>query len=295
MFGLLNLNKPAGCTSRDVVSKVARLVGRNYKVGHAGTLDPLATGVLVVCVGPATRLEPFIHEHQKSYEAEFILGCRSDTDDTDGVVEEVLVDPELSAEQIRESLPEFIGKIQQVPPAYSAVKVNGRRAYQVAREGAVFELAAREVEVSRLELTSFAFPKFSLSIDCGTGTYIRSIGRDLARKWGTEAVMSRLVRTHVGPFHVEDSADTTTLSLSKVRELLISPLVMLDHIQKVIVSELEAQQLLFGQTLPWPADLPQASEAKQNYAAISPDHRLVGMLEEKAGRLAPQIVFRMKE
>lgn len=318
MFGLLNLNKPSGCTSRDVVTRVARLVGRGMKVGHAGTLDPLATGVLVVCVGPATRLVPLIHEHQKSYVAEFLLGCRSDTDDIDGIVESVEIPRSLTKEQLLAILPEFTGNIQQVPPAYSAVKVNGKRAYKAARQGETFELSAREVSVTRLELINFKFdpallatstispsalltktdaehsnrPRFSLSIDCGTGTYIRSIGRDIARRLGTQAVMSKLIRTRVGAFAVEDGLDVTTLSREQVRTALISPLTMLEHLRQFVVPADAARRLECGQSLPWPTGLTPATTTGEILAALNEQGALLAIVAEQNGKVAPQTVFK---
>ncbi|WP_437227486.1 tRNA pseudouridine(55) synthase TruB [Planctomicrobium sp. SH661] len=308
MFGLLNLNKPAGVTSRDVVSRVARIVGRKVKVGHAGTLDPLATGVLVVCLGPATRLVSLIHDHQKSYEAEFLFGFRSETDDVDGTLQPVEVPASLTAETLQAALPTFMGKIQQVPPAFSAVKIDGKRAYKAARQGETFELSAREVLVSRLELKSFGWEnievngcdaapvlRFALSIDCGTGTYIRSIGRDLGRLLGTEAVMSRLVRTQVGPFPVSEAIDPRSLDLTSIKEHLISPLAMLEHLRRFSVTPQESQLLGFGQTLPWPAGLATAQEPGETFAVTDSQNQLVAIAVEREGRVAPQLVFRMQD
>jgi len=294
MFGLLNLHKPAGCTSRDVVTRVSRLVGRSVKVGHAGTLDPLATGVLVVCVGPATRLVPLIHEHQKSYEAEFLLGRRSETDDTDGQVEAVPVPEELSADRLRELLPEFTGAIQQVPPAYSAVKINGQRAYRAARQGQEFELTAREVQVSRLELNSFEHSplRFSLSIDCGTGTYIRSIGRDLARRLQTAAVMSKLVRTRVGPLHVNEAVDVDSLTRERLKDSLISPLVMLDHLQQQVLDADALKRLEFGQTVPVPSHTGPYSTSGP-VVVIDETRQLRAIASLENDRLVPQTVFKL--
>lgn len=203
-FGIINLFKPRGLTSRQAVDHVARLV-RPAKAGHAGTLDPLATGVLVVCVGKATRLIEIIQQQPKSYDAQFVLGCESDTDDVTGNVDEISVDREISQAELEAILPQFSGRITQTPPKFSAVHVGGARAYQLARRGDDVELAPREVEIFRLKLTRFAYPEFDLSIDCGSGTYIRSVGRDIGRALGCGAVMSSLIRTRIGPFRIEDA------------------------------------------------------------------------------------------
>jgi len=293
MFGLLNLNKPAGWTSRDAVNRVGRLAGRGVKVGHAGTLDPLATGVLVLCVGPATRLVPWIHDHLKCYEATFQMGCRSDTDDTDGEVQPVPVDTPPTAADLEQILPEFTGRIQQIPPAYSALKVNGRRAYALARAGEAVELAAREVLISSLTLGQYQYPEFRFSVECGTGTYIRSLGRDLARRLGTEAVMSSLVRTRVGSFSIENAISLEDLTSDSLPAVLQNPLSMLNHLPSVEVNEDETRRLIFGQTLPWPETVPHTEGT--DVVLKSPSGQLIAIGMEKGGRLAPQNVFVRRE
>ncbi|SFH82250.1 tRNA pseudouridine(55) synthase TruB [Planctomicrobium piriforme] len=290
MFGLININKPVGWTSREAVNYVARLVGRKVKVGHAGTLDPLATGVLVVCVGPATRLEPWIHDHLKSYDATFLLGRRSDSDDLEGNVEEVEITQPITAVDLERALPEFIGQIQQVPPVYSALKIGGKRAYDLARAGTAVELPPREVLVTRLNVTSFAFPEFHLEMECGTGTYVRSIGRDLARRVGTEAVMSRLVRTKIGAFEVADGIEPEQLTKENIREHIQSPLTLLAHLPKWPVTPEEYQRLVWGQKLPCPASL-QIDEG-QHVSAVNDHGELAAIAALEDGKLAPQIVFK---
>lgn len=289
MFGLLNLNKPAGWTSRDVVNRVARLCGRKVKVGHAGTLDPLATGVLVVCVGTATRLVPLIHEHLKGYEADFLLGAKSDSDDTEGEITPVEIPGDLDASSIESLLSEFTGDIQQVPPIYSAVKVNGKRAYKAARHGETFELTPRTVTVSKLALTRFECPEFTLSIECGTGTYIRSIGRDMARRLGTEAVMSGLTRTYIGPLTIENAIHPDDLTRESLRERLLSPLEMLGHFRSLAVTEDEANRLRCGQSLPWPDHLSDGPE-EETLTIVNSTGELFAIAANVGGRIAPRIV-----
>jgi len=293
MFGLLNLDKPAGWTSRDVVTRIARLAGRRIKVGHAGTLDPLATGVLVVCVGSTTRLVPLIHEHSKTYEAEFQLGVRSQTVDIDGEMTPVDIPAGITVDTLRKVLPEFTGTVSQVPPMYSAVKINGKRAYQAARRGEEFDLSPRDVRIERLQLTAFdpeTF-RFSLSIDCGTGTYVRSLGRDIAQRLGTDAVMSRLVRTHVGPFSVCDSLDPEQLTREQLPELLISPLTMLPHLPHIVLPDEEIQRLEFGQTVHWPETRPRPVGGK--LVIVDSTNRLRSIVAEQEGKIAPQLVFKL--
>ena len=208
--GLLNVNKPAGITSRDAVDMVQRLV-RPAKVGHAGTLDPLATGVLVICVGAATRLVEYVQRMPKRYVGTFLLGRSSATEDVDGAVT-LLPDPPIPlAAQIEAAAEKLVGSQLQRPPAFSALKVAGQRAYDLARRGAPVELQPRAIEVYSLRVVRYGYPELVLDIECSGGTYIRSLGRDLAESLGTAAVMSALVRTAIGPWTVTTAVDPRTL------------------------------------------------------------------------------------
>jgi tRNA pseudouridine55 synthase len=203
--GFLNLDKPSGLTSRDVVNRVARHVGRKVKVGHAGTLDPLASGVLVVAVGAATRLIENVQDQPKTYRTTIRLGARSDTLDADGTITET-PDPRIPAEpEIRQAIASQVGTIPQVPPQFSALKVGGKRAYDVARAGGQVELPARPVRIDRIDLLAYRWPHLELAIDCGGGTYIRSIARDVGEALGCGGLVEVLVRTRIGPFALEDA------------------------------------------------------------------------------------------
>ena len=181
--GILNVNKPSGPTSRDVVNRVARIL-RRVKVGHAGTLDPLASGVLIVCIGSATRLIEFVQRMPKTYRTVIRLGARSDTLDADGRVTEV-EQPRIPDEgEVRRAVACQVGEISQVPPDYSALKVQGRRAHDLARSGQAVDLAPRTVRIDRIELVAYSWPRLELEIDCGGGTYIRSIARDVGEALG---------------------------------------------------------------------------------------------------------------
>ncbi|MDA7951371.1 MAG: tRNA pseudouridine(55) synthase TruB [Pirellulaceae bacterium] len=218
MDGLLSLYKPQGLTSRDVVNRVQRLV-KPAKCGHAGTLDPLAQGVLVVCLGKGTRLISYIQQMAKTYVGTFQLGIESDTEDTTGKLT-MLEDPPVPSEaNLRSVLPTFVGEILQQPPIYSALKIKGKKAYELARQGKKVELAPRNIRIDSLELLDYTYPNFTLKIQCGSGTYIRSLGRDIGKRLGTAAAMSALERTAIGDFTVENSVsleEVTTLNdLSK--------------------------------------------------------------------------------
>lgn len=249
MFGFLNINKPIGLTSRDVVTKVQRLVSRKYrrmKVGHAGTLDPLASGVLIVAMGQATRLINEVQNFPKRYRGTFLLGQSSDSDDLECEVTRHDDLPIPSQAQIEEELPRWIGTIEQVPPIYSAVKVQGRRAYQEARKGKEVILAPKPVEIHSLQLTRLEFPEVELDIECGSGTYIRSLGRDIALALGTRAVMSDLVRTSIGPFNVEEAIEFEQLDELEFQDALVPPIVALSNRQKVLINQEQETDLFNG-------------------------------------------------
>lgn len=290
MFGLLNINKPAGITSRDVVNHVQRLI-KPTKVGHAGTLDPLATGVLLVTVGQATRLEEFLHRLPKRYVAIFLLGRQSDTEDIDGNVEELTDAPVPGEHQLRTALPRFVGAIDQLPPAYSALKVAGRRAYQLARQGKEVALKPRKVQIHTLDLIRYDYPELELDIVCGSGTYVRALGRDIARALGTEAVMSALQRTEIGPFRVEESVPLAALHVTSLEQHLQPPQRGLPGLPPLTLAPEDVKRVVNGLSIEAPADL-SAGEV----AALDTKGTLVAILKPKeTGRLAPYRCFATSE
>jgi tRNA pseudouridine55 synthase len=197
--GVIPIDKPVGASSRRVVDAVAKAVGMKT-VGHAGTLDPLASGVVVVCVGHATRLVDFVHALPKAYSATFLLGRSSPSDDLETAVEieENPIVPTLA--QIEAAAGCQRGEILQRPCDYSAVHVDGKRAYRLARKGREFSLEPKRVRIDRLDITGYDWPRLAVEVVCSSGTFIRAIGRDLAAALGTTSVMESLVRTSVGPF-----------------------------------------------------------------------------------------------
>ncbi|HEX2612102.1 MAG TPA: tRNA pseudouridine(55) synthase TruB [Fibrobacteria bacterium] len=205
--GILLLDKPVGESSFQALFPVKRAFGgkKGAKIGHAGTLDPAASGLLVVGVGNATRLLEFLEEMPKSYSFTLKLGVETDTYDLDG---EVIAEHDASGvtrADIEALLPKFRGEILQAPPAYSAVKIDGRRAYDRARAGEAVEIAPRRVRVDRLEITSFAPGVATLELDCSKGTYVRSVAHELGQLLGCGAVAANIRRTATGPFRVEDA------------------------------------------------------------------------------------------
>jgi tRNA pseudouridine55 synthase len=253
LSGILNTAKPAGITSRRVVDHVLRLLrpidGKTAKAGHAGTLDPLATGVLVVCVGQATRLIDYVQRMPKTYEGTFLLGRTSDTEDVEGQVVEISDPPRPTAGEIEGAFGRFLGTILQRPPAYSALKVEGRRAYALARAGKEVELAPRPVEICSIELLEYDYPSLRLRIECGSGTYIRSLGRDLAEALGTGAVMSALVRTAIGDYRLADACDVDLLDSETFAANLLPLRTAVDGLPSVGLSEAELRMLNFGQAI----------------------------------------------
>ncbi len=202
--GLVIVDKPAGITSHDVVARVRRLLGTR-KVGHAGTLDPMATGVLVLGVGRATRLLGHLMLTEKSYDATVRFGVTTVTDDAEGDVLETRATDHLTDQVVRDTLAGFVGEIDQVPTAVSAVKVDGRRAYQRVRDGEDVELAPRRVTVHELDVREVRLPEASFSLRCTSGTYVRAIARDAGAALGVGGHLVRLRRTAVGPFGLADA------------------------------------------------------------------------------------------
>ncbi len=211
--GFLNIKKPSGITSFDAVKMVlseildGKKFDRRIKIGHAGTLDPLANGVLVVGVGRALKLISYVQRQRKTYVAGFRLGLSSPSEDIETEITELESPPIPTREEIESILPEFLGEILQKPPIYSALKVNGKKAYDLARRGEIPELTPRPIRIYALELLEYDYPNLKLKIICGSGTYVRSLGRDIARRLGTEAVMASLTRTAIGCFHLEDALE----------------------------------------------------------------------------------------
>jgi tRNA pseudouridine55 synthase len=211
MHGFLNIDKPAGPTSHDVVAQVRRLA-RQKRVGHAGTLDPAATGVLVVALGVATRLIEYVQDAtSKGYRAIVRLGVTTATDDAEGEVLHSAPLPPLDPQAIEVALAQFRGATMQIPPMYAALHHEGRRLHELAREGLVVERAARPITIERLVLLDWSSPLLTLDIICGKGTYIRALARDLGAALGCGAHLQALRRTAVGTFRVEDAVPLDAL------------------------------------------------------------------------------------
>ena len=211
--GLLPVHKEAGMTSHDVIYKLRHATGAK-KVGHTGTLDPMASGLLLICFGRATKLTQFLTEWDKSYLGEVTLGATSDTLDAEGEITPAVEVPDLTQADLKAILKRFTGRITQKVPAYSAVKVDGRELYKYARRGQEVESPSREIEIESLELQTLNLPVFSVSVRCSKGTYIRVLADDIGREVGCGGYLSALMRQSVGPFDI-----TRALTLREISEL----------------------------------------------------------------------------
>jgi tRNA pseudouridine55 synthase len=243
--GVLNIDKPAGATSFSVVAQL-RKVTQARRVGHAGTLDPLATGVLPILIESATRLSEFALRLPKTYEANVHLGFRTTTDDAEGEPEPVAPAGHLGEDDVRDALGRFVGRISQEPPAFSAVKVDGERAYKRARHGDLTRPAARMVEIYSADLLAFepgAAPVARIRVTCGSGTYLRSLARDLGEALGVGGYLGQLARTAYGGLRVEDAVPPAELAdLAAVQSRLLPPEAILPAMEPVrLTAEQEAQ------------------------------------------------------
>lgn len=284
--GLVVVDKPAGMTSHDVVSRVRKILGTR-KVGHAGTLDPMATGVLVLGVQRGTKLLGHLALDTKAYLATIRLGAATNTDDAEG---EVLARTDASAveeEDIRSGIAALTGDLQQVPSAVSAVKVNGRRAYELARSGEDVELAARPVTVSRFDLLASHREEDRIDLDvlveCSSGTYVRALARDLGESLGVGGHLARLRRTRVGPFGLaqatplEQLAERPALSMDLDRAVATA-------FPRVDVDRATARALMHGQPV-------AAAGIPDTYGAFSPDGTAVALLRDRRHDAKPVLVL----
>lgn len=256
IHGWIALDKPGGITAAKAVARVKRALNA-AKAGHGGTLDPLATGILPIALGEATKTAAFAMDSSKTYTFEVTWGAATDTDDSDGtVIRTASLRPDAAA--IEAMLPRFVGRIEQVPPDYSAIKVNGQRAYDLARAKEELNLTPRIVEVRRFALTAIADPDHArFEVDCGKGTYIRALVRDLALALGTEGHISVLRRTRCGPFSENRAISLENLEAlghkAAASEYLLPVKTVLDDIPALALTEEEARRMSLGQAIAlWP-------------------------------------------
>ena len=288
--GALLVDKPAGPTSHDVVSWARKALGVR-RIGHTGTLDPFASGLLVLLVGGATRLAEYLSALPKTYEARARLGVRTDTHDAEGKtvsVADVGVGP--TQERVAAELARFEGHVQQVPPQFSAKKVEGERMYKRARRGDTVELPPVDVDIFEIRMTDFSPPDISFTMACSSGTYVRAIARDLGDRLGVGAHLTALRRTAVGNFSVDRavSGDVLREGLALESTHWIKPAAAVGHLTTLRVGADEAVRLRHGGAIPWSGD----GEAEPvNPIAVIDDKGLIGIGEIQDGYLAPKKIL----
>ncbi|MFO7320785.1 MAG: tRNA pseudouridine(55) synthase TruB [Chloroflexota bacterium] len=284
-FGFLNIDKPVGMTSHDVVGH-ARRVFRMKKIGHAGTLDPLASGVLVLCVGGATRLSDYVMHSTKRYRAHVRLGAVTDTYDAEGEVTPVADPGGITTEAIERALDAFRGEIDQLPPMYSAIKQGGRKLYELARAGQTVERQPRRVTIHALDLCEWTPPDLTLDVTCSAGTYIRSLAHDLGQSLGVGGYLTALVRTASGSFRLEDSISLSALSeAGEPEQFLIPPRQALADWPSLELTDEAVDRVRHGRAISGVA-------ADGTIAfAYGPNGGLVAVLRAEGGMWKPQKVF----
>ena len=247
MEGVLIINKPKDFSSHDVVN-VLRKELNTKKVGHTGTLDPKATGVLPILIGNATKISKYLVEHDKTYSVVMELGTRTDTLDSEGKILETRKVETLDEEKIKEVLSSFLGKQKQIPPMYSAIKINGKKAYEYARNGQVVEITPREIEIYEMKFKKYFDNQISFIVKCSKGTYIRTLCQDIAKKLGTIAYMKELQRTDVDIFNIKDAISIDDIKNKKkdVKEAIISIEEVFSKNGKIVLADEKLQYFLNG-------------------------------------------------
>ena len=291
LHGVLVVDKTAGMTSAHVVARVKRVL--NVKVGHTGTLDPMATGVLPLCLGQGTKLAAYLLAADKQYEAELELGATTDTLDAEGRV--TARDPDAAAAvdeaRLRAALDAFRGDISQVPPMYSAIKHKGKRLHELARAGTEVEREPRPVRIDRLELTGFTPPRARFSVACSKGTYVRVLAADLGAALGCGAHLTALRRTRSGRFDLSAAvpADEITPALASAR--LISCADALDHLPGQTIPPEKLGAIANGQRLPWAAVAGKRPAPSGTCRLLTPSLELLALVRVEEGRLRFERVF----
>lgn len=297
--GFLNLHKPVGITSMDAVRRVKRITGQRKKVGHAGTLDPLAEGVLPICFGQATRLMELVVSGWKRYRMTVRLGAVSNTYDAEGDIQETGDPSSLTRADIAESLRNFVGEIDQLPPMYSAVKIDGRRLYDLARAGREIERAPRRVSVRSIDIDDIRLPFATLTVECGKGTYLRSIAHDLGQTIGCGAYVTELARLSCGRFECSEGITPDALEQAASSGDWTGHLHPIDWaLQDIPAAQVDADRawaVRHGQAISAVPARIKPSEALL-WRIYDPDGVFLALARpETDGRLAPNRVFDIAE
>jgi len=283
---VLPVDKPVGPTSHDVVARARRALGEK-RIGHTGTLDPFASGLLLLCVGQATRLAEFLSGLSKTYIADVMLDAFTDTDDRTGQrIRETDAWRSLDEARVRSALRHFTGTISQVPPAFSARKVGGERSYRAARRGETLELPATDVTIHSIELLKFEPPLVRIEVTCSSGTYVRALARDIGRFLNVGGYLQALRRTRIGDFDVERAITLEQLDdPAVVAAHAIQPLDALAHLPRLDVDATTADRLRHGQRVPSEEPLPQGD------IVVASADRLIAIATSRDGVLHPRKVF----
>jgi len=288
--GLVVVDKPAGCTSHDVVARLRRAYGQR-RIGHAGTLDPDATGVLLVGLGRATRLLRFLQETTKTYRATIVFGVATDTLDASGAVLDRIT-MQMTRSEVVAAAERFVGEIEQVPPMVSAIKIGGRRLHELARQGVEVERPPRRVRVDRFEVEGFtegAYPEATVSVDCSSGTYIRSLAADLGAALGGFAHLRDLRRLRVGSFDAADAHPLDAIEADPAA-MVLTPAAALRGMAQVVVEGEAARAVAHGAVFAPPA-LPDACTDAGNFAIVDGDGALLAVYERRGAALKPAVVI----
>lgn len=294
--GIINVNKPTGETSFAIVALVKRLSGVR-RVGHAGTLDPAASGVLPICLGQGTRVVSFLMAAPKCYRAQIHLGITTDTDDAAGRIIEQGDPSGIDRQQLEAALGSFRGDIEQVPPPYSAVKYHGKPLYQLARAGITVERYSRPAHIYRLELLDFQSPLVTVEVECGKGTYIRALARDLGRLLGCGASLKSLVRLRCGGFDIEGAVSVPQLVTAFQHgywSRLVYPIdIVLSQWAAMVVSADTGRDISQGRPVTLGKDSPVISAAESRCRVYTPEGGFLGILrfDAGAGTWQPEKVF----
>lgn len=295
--GILNIDKPVGKTSFSIVALVRRLSGER-RVGHAGTLDPAASGVLPIALGQGTRIIQFLMDAAKCYRAEIALGVTTDTYDADGKITHQEDPSKIRPEQVKSALTAFCGVIQQTPPEYSAVKYHGRPLYHWARAGIKVERRSRLAKIHRLELTAFNSPVVTVEVECGKGTYIRSLAHDLGQVLGCGASLKSLVRLGCGPFDIRNAVSVPQLEeafhYGYWQRLVYPTDIVLSHWAAVVVGDDTGQVIRNGRSLVLEKDNSLVSSLAEKHCRVyTPDGCFLGVLRfnPERGQWQPEKVF----
>lgn len=232
--GIINVYKEKGFTSHDVVAKMRGILGQR-KIGHTGTLDPEAEGVLPVCAGKGTKLCDMLIDHDKTYRAVLLLGTETDTEDTTGAVLETKDTSGLTENEVRDAVCSFIGDYDQIPPMYSALKVDGKKLYELAREGKTVERKARPVKIFDIRIEKIELPEITMTVSCSKGTYIRTLCHDIGMKLSVGGCMKELLRTKVGRFEIADSLTLTDLQKLKEEDRLAEAVLPVEEVFKELL------------------------------------------------------------